>query len=540
MKQNDPYAGLGVYEQVDVDPYEGLGVVEIETPRAKAPRTGMDKATQVAGVTTGALLPYATAAGLGAAAGAPFAGVGAIPGAAGGVLSLGVGDIGTGIYNLAAPLFGGERVPLPSETIRRGYETVGVGRRPETRGEQVYSDVLEAGASGFGQAQGFKTLADVAASPQSQNFMRLMGQNARGQTAASMGAAAAPSIASNYFDVTNPAALMGLSLAGGGLGATVPTPKTKPVTAAALKEESGKLYRAMEAENVNVAPQAMTDLANAARTKLSGLRYDPDTDKVVNEALKLFEVKSGKPMTFDMLEKFRRSIRDLPYSEAGGKRGTPDERAMVKALEETIDDFMDGLTPAQTTSGDAAAANAFLNQARGIRGRGYQTQTLEDAFTKATATSSAADSTKSFPRALRDEFTKLAKNERKLAKFDRETQALIKKVANGTVTQTILMGLGKLSPSARLFGTQMPFLGVGATYSPGTAATILGAQTAGAAARGVANKMSRTQANRALVSASRGGNVKPGGSGYFLLSPTAQQNVLAQDRARKKQKSPAR
>jgi hypothetical protein len=506
---------------------------QFKPAKVKAPRKGLDKATQVAGVTTGALLPYATAAGLGAAAGAPFAGVGAIPGAAGGVLALGVGDIGTGLYNLATPLFGGERVPLPSETIRRGYETVGVGRRPETRGEQVYSDVLEAGAGGFGQAQGFKTLADVAASPQSQNFMRMMGQNARGQTAASMGAAAAPSIASNYFDVTNPAALMGLSLAGGGLGATVPTPKTKPITAAALKEESGKLYRAMEAEGVNIAPQAMTDLANAARTKLSGLRYDPDTDKVVNEALKLFDVKSGKPMTFDMLEKFRRSVRDLPYSEAGGKRGTPDERAMVKALEETIDDFMDGLTPAQTTSGDAAAANAFLTQARGVRGRGYQTETLEDAFTKATATSSAADSTKSFPRALRDEFTKLAKNERKLSRFDKETQELIKKVANGTVTQTILMGLGKLSPSARLFGTQMPFLGVGATYSPGTAATILGAQMTGAAARGVANKMSRTQANRALVSASRGGGVKPGGPGYFALSPVAQQNVLAQDRAKR-------
>ncbi len=163
MKQNDPYAGLGVYEEIDVDPYEGLGVVEIKTPRAKAPRKGMDKVTQVTGVTTGALLPYATAAGLGAAAGAPFAGVGAIPGAAGGVLSLGVGDIGTGLYNIAAPLFGGERVPLPSETIRRGYETVGVGRRPETRGEQVYSDVLAAGAGGFGQAQGFKTLAAAVA-----------------------------------------------------------------------------------------------------------------------------------------------------------------------------------------------------------------------------------------------------------------------------------------------------------------------------------------------------------------------------------------
>jgi hypothetical protein len=536
VRKDDPYAGL--YVETDKDPYAGLFVEEIKTSRAKAPRTGMDKATQVAGVTSGALLPYATAAGAGALAGAPFAGVGAVPGAAGGVLALGAGDLGTSLYNMGASLFGGDRVPLPSETIRQGYEVVGVGRQPETSGEQVYNDILQAGAAGFNQAKGFQTLADVAASPQSQNFMRMMGQNARGQTGAAIGAAGAPSVASNYFDVTNPYALAWAFIGWRGTGAKVATPTPKPVTAAALKEESGKLYRAMEAENVNIAPQAMTDLGVAARTKLSTLRYDPDTDKVVNEALKLFDVKSGKPMTFDMLEKFRRSVRDLPYSEAGGKRGTPDERAMVKALEEVIDDFMDGLTPAQTTSGNAAAANAFLTQARGVRGRGYQTETLENAFTAATRTSSTADSTKSFPRALRDEFAKIAKNERKLSRFDKPTQELIKKVANGTVTQKILMTLGNLSPSARLFGTQMPLYGAGygglATLSPTTAAVVGGTQTAAAIAKGAANRMTRTQANRALVSAAQpGGGIKPGGQGFFALSPVAQQNVLAQDRAKR-------
>jgi len=537
MKKDDPYAGLGVYEQIDVDPYADLGVVEITTPRAKAPRKGMDKATQVAGVTSGALLPYATAAGAGALAGAPFAGVGAVPGAAGGVLALGAGDLGTSVYNMGASLFGGKRVPLPSETIRQGYEAVGVGRQPETSGEQVYNDILQAGAAGLGQAKGFQTLADVAASPQSQNFMRALGQNVRGQVGASIGGAAAPSVASNYFNVENPYALMGLSLAGAGLGGQVATAAPKPVTAAALKEESGNLYRAMENQNVNIAPQAMTDLAATARTKLSGLRYDPDTDKVVNEALKLFDVKSGKPITFDMLEKFRRSVRDLPYSEAGGKRGTPDERAMVKVLDETISDFMDSLTPAQTTSGDTAAAASLLSKARNVRGRGYQTETLENAFTAATRASSTADSTKTFPRALRDEFSKLAKNERKLSKFDKPTQELIKKVANGTVTQKVLMALGKLSPSARLFGTQMPVYGAGygglATMSPTAAAVVGGTQTAAAIAKGVANRMTKGQANRALVSAAQpGGGIKPGGQGFYALSPVAQQNALAQDRAK--------
>jgi hypothetical protein len=521
--------------KVEANPFE-----QFKPAKVKRERTGMDKATQIAGVTTNALLPYATAAGAGALAGAPFAGVGAIPGAAGGVLSLGVGDLGTGLYNLAAPMFGGDRVPLPSETISKGYRSVGVGRAPETRGEQVYSDVLQAGVAGGGQAKAAQNLAGAVA-PRAQNFMRGLGQNARGQTAASIGAAAAPSVASNYLDVENPYALAGLSLAGGGLGAKAGTPKPKPVTSAALKDEAKKLYGAMEAEGVQITPRAMTNLAATARVKLKDLRYDRDADHVVTEAINLINKKAGKPISFEMLEELRKSVRDIPYTQAGGTRGSDKERAIINALDDTIDDYMDKLTPVQTASGDTSAASSFLKEARAVRGRGYQTETLEDAFTKATATSSAADSTKTFPRALRDEFAKIAKNERKLSRFDKPTQELIKKVANGTVTQNILMTLGKLSPSARLFGTQMPVYGAGygglATMSPTAAAIVAGTQTAGAVAKGAANRMTRTQANRALVSAAQpGGGVRPGGPGYFALSPIAQQNVMAQDRAKQRKR----
>lgn len=505
----------------------------VTAPQAKAPRTGMDKATQVAGVAANALLPYATAAGMGAMAGAPFAGVGAVPGAAGGVLALGLGDIGTSAYNLAAPLFGGQRVALPSETMQRGYQQMGATRAPETPGEQVFSDVLSGAASGGGQAKAFQTLASKATSPQAKNFMRAMGQNIRGQAAAGAGAAGAPSIATNVFDVTNPAALLGLSLAGGGAGFKAATPKAKAIPAAQLKEKSTDLYKQMEAANVNVAPTAMADLESAALSKLQSLKYDPDTDALVNKALGLFSKKSGKPISFDMLEKFRRSIRDLPYSEAGGKSGTAEQRAMVKALDDVIDDFMGNLTPAQTTSGDPATAAAFLNQARGVRSTAYQTETLENAFDAANRTSKQADSTKSFSRALRDEFGRIAKNDRKMSKFDKPTQELIKKVANGTVTQNVLAQLGRLAPSARVFGGQLPFVGIGASYSPETAAGLLATQAAGATARGVANKMSRTQAQKALASAS---GVRPGGPGFYVLSPVAQQNVMAQDRAQRNQR----
>lgn len=512
--------------KVEANPFE-----QFKPAKVKRERTGMDKATQMVGVTTNALAPYATAAGLGAlATGVPTGGLGAPIGAAGGVLALGAGDLGTSVYNLATPLFGGDRIPLPSETISKAYRSVGIGRAPETPGEQVYSDVLQAASSAGSQAQGFKTLADAATSPQSMNFMRMMGQNTRGQTGAAIGAAGAPSVATNYFDVTNPYALMALSVPAAVAGGKAATPSVKPVTAAALKEESGKLYRAMEAEGVQIRPQAMNDLAAAIRPKLGDMRYDPDTDKLVGEALRLFGLKAGQPMSFDMLEEFRKSIRDLPYTQSGAGRGTSKERAIIAALDDTIDDFMDGLTPAQTT-GDATAANAFLKQARTVRGRGYQTETLENAFTKATATSDALNSNKSFPQALRDEFGKIAKDPRKLSKFDKPTQGLIKQVANGTATQKVLAGLGKFSPSATLFGMKNLSYGGAGYMAPITTATVAGITST---AKGAANRMTRNQANRALVNAAQpGAGVKAGAPGYFALSPIAQQNVLAQDRAKK-------
>ena len=525
-KPKNPFDEFDAPTSAEKNPFDTFDVKAAPPPQET---NLLDTIGQYAGVGAQALVPYATAAGFGAAAGAPFAGVGAIPGAAGGVFSLGIGDIGTGLYNVTAPLFGGKPVPLPSESVQRGYQSLGVGRAPQTAGQQVFKDVLQAGAGGLGQAKSAQTLSAYMATPQGRNFMRALGMNARGQTGASIGGAAAPSIAANYFGVEDPAALLGLSLAGSLAGAKTAMPKTKPVPASVLKTKASDLYGQMEREGVNVAPQAMTDLATQAKQRLAALKYDPDTDTVVTEALKLIEKKAGKPITFDMLEKFRRSIRDLPYSQTGGKRGTDDERRMVKALDDLIDDFANNLKPGQTTSGDAAVANAYLSQARQVRAKAYQTETLENAIAAANNRSKQGDSPKALGSALRAEFAKIVNNPRRFNKFDAATQAAIKKVANGNFSRDVFAVLGRLAPNSRIFGVQIPFLGAGAMYAPGTTAALVGVQGASAGARGIANTMTKRAATKALMSAS---GIKPGGKGWSLLSPAVQQAILSQERAR--------
>lgn len=484
---------------------------------------------QWGGVAARALAPYATAAALGAAAGAPFAGVGAIPGAGAGVLSLGLADLGTGLYDIGARVLGGTRVPLPSESIQNAFGSMGFGRRPATPTQNVFSDVLQAGAGGFGQAKSAQILEQALTSPGAKNAMRFLGGNIGGQTGAAVGGAAAPSIAANYGGVTDPKALLALSLAGSLAGGKTTTPKAVPTPVAEIEQEAESLYKQMAAENVHVAPWATTDLETAVRKRLRSMNFNPTTDKVVNDALTVVSDQAGKRLSFDMLDKNRRAIRDLPYSAGGGKRGTSEERAMVKAVDDTIDEFMNNLSPAQTTTGDAKAAAGLISKARDVRARAYRTETIEGVINAATTAAKTGDNPPSFATALRTEFGKLNKNKRKMDKLDADTRAAVKEVAEGNFTRRALLKIGKLTPNKGLLGAQLSASVPGFAYAPGLTALSLGIPAVAGGAKGAANAMTRRSATNARMTASQ--TPRPGGAGWNLLSPSVQQNILAQQRA---------
>lgn len=524
---DEPTAAANPFDEFDAPP-----VVAPPPPPAN------NSIPQWMGVTTRALAPYLTAATVGGAAGAPFAGVGAVPGALGGVFSLGLSDFGTGLYNMAAPAFGGQRVPLPSETIQQQYENIGIGSKPQTPSQQVYSDVVQGGAGGFGTAKGAQMLGDFVTSPALRNVMAFLGGSPRVQTAASMGGAAAPSIATNFFGVTDPKVLTALSLGGAVLGGKAGAPKVKAIPSSAMQQEAENFYRQMEQAGVRVAPQAMTDLNSTVRNFAKTLRYDPDTDSLVNEALDLFSKKSGKPITYDMLEEFRKSIRDLPYTAAGGARGTPKERMIIQRLDDAIDDFMTNLKPGQTTAGDAATAANLITKARDIRARAYKTENVEQMVNAARTASITGRNPPTYADALRTEFGNLVKkwdkNPRLKAKFDGATQQAIKDIAQGTYTSRALSFLGKYAPGKGLIGLDIMAVGPGFTYAPKTTAATLAIQGGLKAAQKVSNVMTNRAAQRALTTVS--GAQKPGGFGWNVMSPAAQQNVLAQERLRNKMK----
>lgn len=476
-----------------------------------------------AGVATRALAPYGTAASLGAAAGAPFAGVGAVPGAAGGVLSLGLGDLATGGYNLIAPVFGGERVTIPSEAIQNAYERIGIGTRPKTAAQQVFSDVVQAGSGGLGQAQSAKALSNVMASPYAKNWMKFLGENARGQTGASALGAAVPSVAANYFNVENPLALTALSLAGGYAGGKAATPKVKMPTADELGARATASYKAAEQAGVRVSQPALAQLGSDVRTRLSGVQYDPGTQPQVRKWVGILDRNLKGPLSFEKLDALHSDIMAEARTVSNSRT-----RMMLQEIGATLDDFMFNLKPTQVNAGNVGAAATLVKDARQLWRSKSAIGLLDDAAE--TALNNSKQNKAPFAENIRAEYRKILRNKKTFDRLSPDVQATVKKVANGTISSRFLDKLGQLSPTNRkaLWGEIL----LGATYAgtqhpaslliPATVATV------GGTSKAVANRMTAGQVQRARGAATK----TPMPRGWSLLSPTAQQAAQAPEKGR--------
>ena len=497
-----------------------------EPPPAPEP-SFLDNVGQYTGVTARALAPYATAATLGAAAGAPFAAVGAPIGAAGAGLALGVSDIGTGIYNMVVPRFGGPRIPSASETIQNAYESIGVGRRPETPAQQVYSDVVQAGAGGGSQVLNARTLAPFMTGTRGQNVMNFLAKDARGQTGAAIGGAAAPSIAANYFGVTDPSALLALSLAGGVTGGKAATPKPNVPTMDNLNTRARALYDQAKNANVRISQPALAQLDNDINTSLNNLNFVAGSHPEVRGRLAQLRQEFRGPIDFARLDSLHSDIA------AQARRITNDKTRMyMEEIAHRVDDLITDLNPSQTTSPNSAAAMEAVTQARGLWRQRSQLKVLDTAFTAARNRAEQATTggkSVSFGAALRSQFSGIVNTPRVFSRLAPELQDAVTAVANGTATSRTLGVLSRLSPTNFKSLTAEALIGGGAAYLGGPMAGVgipAALMLVGGAAKSGSNRMAVSQGQRARAVAT-GTPVSPPFYRGPMALPTAQQVVQA-------------
>jgi hypothetical protein len=536
-----------------VDPFKAPAIVD---PFA-APDTSL--AQNVGVVTRGAAPPAVAAAG-GALLGSRFGAPGARAGAALGPLLLGAADIGATGYNIAAPYLGLSNVGIPSQVIQDVLERFGVGRQPETYGQQLLSDVATGGTAAGAQAAGFNVLARRLGTPMAQNLMpqarvqtqqppsvmAKLAEQPAAQVGAGAGGAAGPTLARGLTEDENPYQDLAASLAGavfGGIAASKAATGARGVvdtarrrntpTTAELKTQANRLYAAADNAGAQYTPASATSFADDLRNfvESQGYTVGTNTPTDVNKTIGILS-NSSQPVSFTQLHQLRKDLAATRRSLAGSSDPSADAQArLVGAVIRRLDDFT--LNPPQgaLAAGDVAATRKAVTDARAAWARASKSEDIEDAVYRASL--SAQGKNGRMDEALSEEFANLAKriHEGKASNFSPDEIANIERIGRGENRGAVVKALSAMSPGFTAQGATgfiAPAAAGGATMYSGAHPEVLAAAMALAAgARGarVGRNVMAEQAAANLAAGVRRGDVQApiAARPVPMLSPTLQQ-----------------
>jgi hypothetical protein len=476
---------------------DALAAVLAENPQAAEADNSLQ---QWMGVATRALLPYGIAAAGGAAAGAPLAGIGAVPGAAAGMLALGAGDIGAGIYNLAATPFGMPRATIPSEAIRQAYEAAGGPgtREPQTTPQRIVSAGLEAATGAGGTAKALSTLAPtLRAGTTARGVASELGRGARAQAVGGAGAGGLTQAAIEGGE-TDPMKLFLVSLAGG-VGGTLAGGRTpRPLlTGEDIRERARTFYKQAEQQGVYVLPNVADKLADDLQAALErqGAAITAKDRAPVLRVIRDLRNRPHSDLSFEELEKIRSDLGMVGRSAETGKV-TPvgaSANRLAGIVQDKLDDFFHNLDATKVSSGDPQRAVTLVKQARQQYKNARKGEILEQVLAKAETGGGARPQI----QVLQDRLEPIVNDARLMKKFTPDEREVLKSLQSGTLTENALKKFGTIAPGVNLekiLGYAIP-----ATYAASTdpaylsALGVIGAGSA--AAKAAANRMAMRRAS---------------------------------------------
>jgi hypothetical protein len=413
--------------------------------RARQPSSGltMERAAEVAG---GAVAPIAAAAGLGGLVGGP---VGALAAPA----ALGVADLATSLYNVAAPRFGGQPVRTPSE-IARGYLTP-ESFQPRTQAEELLAAAAEGGAGALTGAGAANVLARRAGPGVMRNVLATMGERPMVQAGAGAGAAAAP-VRAEQMGVEDPRALLATGLAGGLIGArgaaglqraaeagTAAAQRGamglvgKPPTTEALKQRASEAFERATSMGVQYDPAAYQKFAGGIESELKG--YDPRFSKFADVKVAVDALKDlgNQPLTIESLHNARQMIGVLRNDNE------KDVRRLAGILTDKLDSFVtdekNTNVAGRMSGAGREAADALMSGIKDYRMMSKSSE-IERLIERADLSGGSAEN-------IESQFRSLAKNEGRMRKFTEDERTMIRRIAKGEEGSLLANFASMISPT---------------------------------------------------------------------------------------------
>jgi hypothetical protein len=495
LPDGSSYTVDGLPEDATED--DALAAVLAENPQAAEADNSLQ---QWFGVATRALLPYGLAAAAGGAAGAPLGGVGAAPGAAAGVLALGLGDIGTGAYNLAATPFGAPRMTLPSEAIRQTYEMAGGPgtREPVTPQQRVFSAGLEAATGAGGTAKALNVLAPTLRSgTTTRNVMTELGRGARAQAVGGAGAGGLTQAAVEGGE-TDPLKLFLVSLAGGVGGTLVGGRTPRPLlTGEDIRKQASQFYKRAERQGVYILPNVADNLADQLETTLQrqGAAITQRDRAPILRVIRDLRNRPNSDLSFEELEKLRSDLGLIGRSAETGKVTAVGAQAnrMAGIVQDKLDDFFENLDVSQVSSGDPQRAVQLVKQARQQYKNARKGEILEQVLTKI----DVGTGKKPPIQDLQERLAPIVTDKRLMSKFSTKEREVLDSLQKGTFTENALKTFGELAPElnvTKILGYAVPTTAAAST-NPAYLAGIAGVGGAALASRAMANRMAMRRAS---------------------------------------------
>lgn len=277
-----------------------------------------------------------------------------------------------------------------------------------------------------------------------------------------------------------------------------------PPTIEELGAQAKAAYQRASDAGVRIAPGSFQNLKNKIGVTLKKEGIDPTLHPQTSAAFKRIRETKGE-LSLDGLETLRKISNDARGA------GKADGRLAGKIVDE-LDDYMNNIGRKDIVAGDASGF-AALSEARNLYSRKAKAEEIAR-LVKRAEISAPNFSASGFENALRTEFRNLAKNDKKMRRFNAAEQAAIKKVAQGGKAENALRMIGKMAPTGPVSG----LFGIAVSAGiPGGVAL----PAAGLAGRYAATRMTRANALRAEELMRRG----PERPRNALLNPLLRETV---------------
>jgi gas vesicle protein len=281
-----------------------------------------------------------------------------------------------------------------------------------------------------------------------------------------------------------------------------------------LKNTARDLYKRIDGLGVTVKPKAVDDLSKGLAQTVRKEGFNTRIHPKVSAALDEFGTAAASgAQTLSEIDILRR------VAQSAAKSIEPDEARLGSIMINKIDDFLDGLGPANLTGGKQSDAGLLFKQARGLWGRARKGELLEEAFEKAGLQASG------FENGIRVQFRSILNNKKKLKGFNKEEIAAMRKVVQGGRAENIAKALGRFGftegqSTSMLLGS----LGVAGGAIVGGAPGAVAVPLLGQLSRNLAQRLTRKNAEFASQIVRAGKDGKKIAETYLKNTPKDQRS----------------